>query len=485
MDFPKSVPSVGLVDGKFIDEDPLAGTPGSLIPSAWGNAVTLEILKVIEDGGLVPDEDDKTQLSAAIQNIIADNVVPFATKAEAEDGTIENKSMSPLRVFQAIAKVVSQATENAFGWLKIGTQAQVNAGANDAVAITPKKLAAASQGQAHTAFTTGGTSTVLTLTPSPAIGDYAPNLRFSVKFHVDSGASPTLNASAKGAKALKQYSASGAKVAAVFFADQVGDVVYDGTDWVLMDQLPTATNNLVGIVGAAKNLKVSTTGTSAVVTVSADELVVENATNAYATLRAFAIAPSFAAAGANGLDVGAAGSQTASTWYSVWVIWNGATIAGLLSLSATAPTLPPGYTHAARVAWVRTDATANKFPLSFRQAGRRARYVIAPGSNLTTLPFVASGAQGALTPVLVAASIVNAVPTTAGMISVQLTSPSGIWAIAAPNISAPQSVCALQISNAAGTQTTLSADFMIEGSTVGYAASGSAALYASGWEDNL
>ncbi|WP_411730122.1 hypothetical protein [Pseudomonas lurida] len=50
--------------------------------------------------------------------------------------------MSPLRVFQAIAKVVTQATETAFGWLKIATQAQVTTGTNDSVAVTPKKLAA-------------------------------------------------------------------------------------------------------------------------------------------------------------------------------------------------------------------------------------------------------------------------------------------------------------------------------------------------------
>lgn len=96
------------------------------------------------------------------------------------------------------------------------------------------------QNQIAQAFPTAGTSTALTLTPVPAISAYTANQRFSVKFHVASGANPTLNASAKGAKGLKQYNAAGAKVAAVFFADQVGDVVYDGTDWVLMNSIPAA-----------------------------------------------------------------------------------------------------------------------------------------------------------------------------------------------------------------------------------------------------
>lgn len=96
------------------------------------------------------------------------------------------------------------------------------------------------QNQVAQAFPTAGTATALTLTPVPAIPAYAANQRFSVKFHVASGASPTLNASAKGAKFLKQYDSSGAKVAAVFAASQVSDIFYDGTDWILLNALPAS-----------------------------------------------------------------------------------------------------------------------------------------------------------------------------------------------------------------------------------------------------
>ncbi len=71
MDYPKSVPSVGLVDGRFVDENPVAGTPGSLIPAVWGNSVTEEILSVITGGGLVASEADTTQLFKAIQSIVS------------------------------------------------------------------------------------------------------------------------------------------------------------------------------------------------------------------------------------------------------------------------------------------------------------------------------------------------------------------------------------------------------------------------------
>ncbi|MDH0730989.1 hypothetical protein N5F23_00310 [Pseudomonas sichuanensis] len=67
MDYPESLPNAGLVGGKFVDEDPVAGTPGSLIPAAWGNAVTDEIIAVIEAAGLAPEEEDSAQLVKAIR----------------------------------------------------------------------------------------------------------------------------------------------------------------------------------------------------------------------------------------------------------------------------------------------------------------------------------------------------------------------------------------------------------------------------------
>ncbi|WP_242487877.1 glycine-rich domain-containing protein [Pseudomonas sp. TH31] len=69
MDYPKSVPSAGLVNGKFVDENPITGTAGSLIPASWGNGVTSEVLEVITAAGLTPSESDLTQLLGAIRNI--------------------------------------------------------------------------------------------------------------------------------------------------------------------------------------------------------------------------------------------------------------------------------------------------------------------------------------------------------------------------------------------------------------------------------
>lgn len=110
MDYPKSVAGVGLVDGKFVDEDQVNGTPGSLIPAQWGNDVTEEILNVVREVGDVPAEATKNQLVGAI--------------------------------WKMFRSATAGATELLRGVLRVGTQPEVDAGALDDVAVTPKKLRA-------------------------------------------------------------------------------------------------------------------------------------------------------------------------------------------------------------------------------------------------------------------------------------------------------------------------------------------------------
>ncbi len=63
-------------------------------------------------------------------------------------------------------------------------------------------------------------------------------MEWKVKFHASSGASPTLNVSGLGAKALKQYDSSGSKVDAVIASGQTTLVLYDGTDMIIQNRLP-------------------------------------------------------------------------------------------------------------------------------------------------------------------------------------------------------------------------------------------------------
>ena len=94
------------------------------------------------------------------------------------------------------------------------------------------------QVQLATAFTTGGTSTAYTGAPSPAITSNTAKQRFNATFHLAPGASPTLAVSGQTALPLKYYDAMGtlqAITASQFGANFVGDVVSDGTSWIVLN----------------------------------------------------------------------------------------------------------------------------------------------------------------------------------------------------------------------------------------------------------
>lgn len=98
--------------------------------------------------------------------------------------------------------------------------------------------------QTNTAFTTTGVAPNFVLTPSLPVTAYAANQRFRVNFNVAGSGANAINVSALGAKLLKQYDGSGAKVAAVIAAGQLADIEYDGVDFVILDPLPGASRQI-------------------------------------------------------------------------------------------------------------------------------------------------------------------------------------------------------------------------------------------------
>jgi len=94
MDFPKSDSSIGLVGGRFIDENPVTGQVGSIIPAAWANSVMDELLAIITQAGLTPDESTLDQVVTAIRKPASDTfagVAYLATIAEGKAGTDAEK----------------------------------------------------------------------------------------------------------------------------------------------------------------------------------------------------------------------------------------------------------------------------------------------------------------------------------------------------------------------------------------------------------
>jgi len=91
------------------------------------------------------------------------------------------------------------------------------------------------QAQRYTAFASTGTAPAYVLTPTPAITAYSIYQRFNVNFHAAGTAgSNTLNVSGLGAKNLKQYDTLGVKQPAIISANFISDVIYDGTDFIVL-----------------------------------------------------------------------------------------------------------------------------------------------------------------------------------------------------------------------------------------------------------
>lgn len=77
--------------------------------------------------------------------------------------------------------------------------------------------------------------------------------------------------------------------------------------------------------------------------ITADSVVMEEPTNGtYYEAKTVNVTLDISTSGVNGLDTG---NITVATWYFIWLIFNGTTVASLISLSATAPTMPTGYTY--------------------------------------------------------------------------------------------------------------------------------------------
>jgi hypothetical protein len=114
-----------------------------------------------------------------------------------------------------------------------------------------------------------------------------------------------------------------------------------------------------------------------------------------------------ASSGVNGLDTGSEGS---SRWYHIWAIGKAdGTVDGLLSESASAPTLPSGYTYKGYLGAVYNDGSSNF--VDFIQKGDLA----GTRRDLTTNQVLASGTQTSYT----AVSLAAAVPPTATAVCIE------------------------------------------------------------------
>jgi len=91
------------------------------------------------------------------------------------------------------------------------------------------------QSQRYTYFVTSGAAPNFLLTPIPAISSYMTGSRFSVLFHSASFVSGTINVNGLGAKNLRsRHNIAGVKRPVEIRLSQSADIIYDGTDFLLL-----------------------------------------------------------------------------------------------------------------------------------------------------------------------------------------------------------------------------------------------------------
>lgn len=503
MDYPKSVPGIGLVNGKFVDENTTTGTPGSLIPSTWGNSLTDELLNVIQAGGLEPSEVERDQLLEAIRALIETRVndaaalpvgsmVPFP-KGVVPPGFLEvNGSVQSVATYPDLAAYLgttfNTGDEGVGNFRLPDSRGEFLRGWDHGRGVDKGRTLGSRQldqmqritgkllyTNASTAFTNSTGAFKKTGTNVPSHGG-AGGGAFPGDLEFDSAASFEARA---GDETRPR------NLAVMWCIKAWSSAINEGAIDIAALALEVQKQKPIAIVGGHKNLVLSASGLSAVVNVSADQLIVGSG-ELVRSLSGINLSFNGLAVGANGLDVGV---LTASTWYSVWVISNGTITAGLLSLSTTVPTMPAGYIYKARVGWIRTDATANKYPLSFVQAGRKGQYKLAAGSNLLTYPVMASGSTSSVAKAVAvtgfvpptAMSIELVLDPTAAASSIVSVGPSELLAAVVPSLAIGQMMGANNYSAAY-----LQGDFLLESSNIYYRSNtASSILVAFGWEDNL
>lgn len=247
----------------------------------------------------------------------------------------------------------------------------------------------------------------------------------------------------------------------------------------------------VGLAGAFKNLQAGSSGTSAVISVTADALMLSNGSGVYKLVTNVTLSINLANTIGQPLAL-STGSWSANTWYAIYVWNNGTNTTGTADPSSTTPTAPVGYSGGTwmRVGRIRTDSTGNKYPLAFKQIGRSVRTSVA--GNVSGLPALAAGVQGNInTPTWVSVSLANYVPDTASEALLIIAGASSGTVVVAPsaaygayNSTTNPPPATVSIGTVSRSVTPYS--MLLESAAFYYASDISAAqVFCGGWEDNI
>ena len=207
----------------------------------------------------------------------------------------------------------------------------------------------------HFIFATQGITLTL-----PAIAAANKGKAFAIKVN----GTGTVTVAITGADTIDGVAASLSMVGTALggeLAYLISDGVSDWKRYLAYDpRVAFAQSKYIGM--KYRNLKITTVGAAndQSVVLTADRVWLPDSTGVTVIHDAVSQACTLSGAGANGLDTG---SLVADTGYFIWGISNGTTFAVLASTSATAPSLPAGYTFRELLGWCTTDATGTPFNL--------------------------------------------------------------------------------------------------------------------------
>jgi hypothetical protein len=245
--------------------------------------------------------------------------------------------------------------------------------------------------------------------------------------------------------------------------------------------------------GAIKNstvhvgLQVSAAGGGSTAAISAENLILVDASFNGVYTGSISLAPSLTTSGLGGLD---AGSVVAAAWYFVWAVSDGTSVNAVFSLSSTAPNNSgfSSYAYKARIGAVVTDGSSHI--KAFIQNGHNVQY-LNTGSGL---PVMANGPAGATAYLPnVAISVIGFVPSTAAQIEVLVQGVGLRSTLVAPNANYgditttnPAPLYGGWTSGAANAWSVMAGVLTLESTDIyWYANNGNSHLYCLGWTDTF
>lgn len=362
-------------------------------------------------------------------------------------------------------------------------------------AATKNYVLQSSQQQVASSYANTGSADALTCACTPTVTALTNGMTFFIRCAAaNATTTPTFAPDSIAAAVIVKGSGSALTAGDIAGAGFWASLTYDSTltKWVL-------NNPATGVIappaslGFTKNLLIKT-ASNTTVTVTADSVITSNGSTAQATALSATINLGTSGA-ANALD---AGVIAVDTWYAIWAIAKAdGTTAALASTSATAPTMPSGYTYKSRVGWART-IHSSAILYNVLQSGRIAQYVVGSSGTTTALPNMNNGIGGTYSstaPTYATTTISNFVPTTASRIGVVAQNGYNGGAIAnvlvAPNVNYAGPISAnpppLFLNNGGVSFVMIGTVWMeLETTSIAWVSNGlGGALFCLGWEDNI